>query len=103
MKLSHRLLVGALVLCIYFGSISARLSRELFSRQALEYHNKYRALHRVPPLVLNYELSLIAQKHADRLAKERKLIESKATFNSFPLGENLASSYGGIGFPFSGN
>ena len=60
-----------------------------FEQEALDGHNKYRALHGVPPLTLSAELCQVAQKWADHLAQEGKFEHSDCDY-----GENLAVGYG---------
>ena len=42
-----------------------------FEQEALEAHNRYRALHGAPKMTLNRELCNMAQKWADHLAAEK--------------------------------
>ena len=64
-----------------------------FAMDALVTQNKYRALHNVPPLAFNENLSKIAQQWADSLGKTQKLEHSPLNWRKYknvPLGENLA-------------
>jgi uncharacterized protein YkwD len=67
--------------------------------EALEAHNKYRAYHNARPLVINNEISKIAQEVANHCAKMKKLEHSHRQFwddynlRYRQLGENLYSSY----------
>ena len=76
-----------------------RLNMQRFMQEALDSHNKYRALHNARPLVLNNEISKIAQGVADNLAKIKKLEHSYCKYwddynkRYRQLGENLYSSY----------
>ena len=70
-----------------------RLNMKRFMREALESHNKYRALHNAEPLTINPEISKIAQEVADNLAKMKRLEHSHRRYNNRQLGENLYSSY----------
>lgn len=47
-----------------------------FENEALEVHNEYRREHGVPPLVLNKDITKIAQKWADELAKKDSMAYS---------------------------
>lgn len=72
---------------------------ELFKKQALKRHNKYRAWHGVGPLQINETLNRMAQVVAENLKYKDKLEHSNTVLpNGEPLGENLASSTG----PLSG-
>ena len=48
-----------------------------FEQEALEAHNRYRALHGAPKMTLNREICNIAQKWADHLAAEKVLKHTK--------------------------
>ncbi len=58
----------------------------VFQRSALETHNKYRRLHRVPALRMNYGMSVLAEQYAKKIAQLGKL-EHSGTED----GENIAS------------
>ncbi|CAF0795279.1 unnamed protein product [Rotaria sordida] len=59
-----------------------------FQNEALDIHNVLRARHCVPPLVLDEEINIRAQKYADQLASTNsKLIHSTDRGDQF--GENL--------------
>lgn len=76
---------------------AAQLTQATFGMEALISHNKYRTLHNVPPLEYNENLSKIAQKWADNLAKTQQMQHSPENwrrYNGVPLGENLAYLYG---------
>ena len=60
-----------------------------FLEEALFAHNELRARHNVPPLFLNPNLSILAQNHADNLAKEKKLVFSNNKLKDEKIGENL--------------
>ncbi len=64
-----------------------------FINEALEQHNDCRRRHAVEPLVHNPELSKIAQKYANYLAKIEQLKHSSNKYADQKLGENLAFSY----------
>jgi hypothetical protein len=59
-----------------------------FSFKALKAHNKYRELHGVPPLVLNTDLSQLAQIAATNSSFER----SRSRYNGVELGESFLGS-----------
>ena len=66
-----------------------------FCIEALESHNKYRKIHKVPPLTLNKDICNIAENYAKTLAlKLRCLQHSENTYNDEELGENLYCCYG---------
>ena len=67
--------------------------RTKFIQEALYAHNRYRARHGCPPLVLSKELSNSAQLYAKYLAREGSLVHSGFKYKGESLGENLAFSY----------
>ena len=56
-----------------------------YQQQVLDSHNKYRARHCVPPLVLNDDLSRTAQNVSEKLAREDKFEHSHTP----DVGENI--------------
>ena len=79
--------------------MSNKLDLKIMQELELKQHNYLRSLHGVPPLKLNQELNEIAQKYAEKLAKQRALNYSK---DSDPylkgkkeewVGENLNASF----------
>lgn len=60
-----------------------------FSQSALRAHNKYRAKHHVSSLRINNDLTKIAQKYADYLARNDIFEHSDNEYKGDPLGENL--------------
>ena len=74
-----------------------------FEDEALNAHNKYRAMHGAPPLTLNKDLCTMSKKWADHLAKTGKFEHSPSNMSKYkgaPVGENLA---GGSGMNMTGN
>ena len=66
-----------------------------FCLEALEYHNKYRKLHHVPPLKLNKEICLISENYAKTLATKLKCLQhSENIYKDEELGENLYCCFG---------
>lgn len=57
---------------------------ESFQQEFLKAHNNYREKHKAPPMTLNNELSVSAQKWADYLLSKRTLVHS-----STDDGENI--------------
>ena len=57
--------------------MSNKLDLKKMQELELKQHNYLRSLHGVPPLKLNQELNEIAQKYAEKLAKQRALNYSK--------------------------
>jgi hypothetical protein len=64
----------------------APLDVTAFREAILAQHNRYRALHGVPPLVLSPPLHATAQHHAAQLARTNRLVHS----HQLQVGENLA-------------
>ena len=69
-----------------------------FNQEALEAHNRLRALHGAAPLKLNANLVRVAQNHAKHLARtngNKATLESSGntTEDGDYLGENLSVSY----------
>ncbi|XP_078365267.1 uncharacterized protein LOC144649614 [Oculina patagonica] len=73
---------------------------DYFQREALAAHNKYRAIHRAPPLVLSQQLSREAQHFANQLAKLGVARhEVNANLRREEEGDNVArgcSEWGGL-------
>ena len=89
----HRaLLIGAILSMIAFGHINARAADRLdlaaFRAGALQQHNRYRAKHGAPPLVLSMQLNEVAQQHAEQLARTNQFLHS----GQEDYGENLYAS-----------
>ena len=64
-----------------------------FAKEALEAHNQYRQHHNIPPLELNKDLTEMAQRWADHMAKQDRLSHTKPDqrmFKGEPTGENIA-------------
>ena len=68
---------------------------EEFANEALIAHNIYREKHHVPPVTLNREICLLAQKHANIMALNEDFLHSHNTYKGEELAENL--------FMFTGN
>ena len=68
---------------------------EEFANEALIAHNIYREKHHVPPVTLNREICLLAQKHANIMALNEDFLHSHNSYKGEELAENL--------FMFTGN
>ncbi len=68
---------------------------EEFAKEALNAHNIYREKHHVPPVTLNSEICLLAQKHANIMALNEDFLHSHNSYKGEELAENL--------FMFTGN
>ena len=70
---------------------------DAFARDALEAHNNLRAHHHAPPMTLNPEITAIAQKWADKLAKEdtglRHTKPDQRMYRGEAMGENIAMKF----------
>ena len=64
-------------------------STTTFLEEALFAHNELRLKHNAPPLILNPNLSILAQAHAETLAKEKKMVFSNNKLKNEKIGENL--------------
>ena len=79
--------------------MSNKLDLKKMQELELKQHNYLRSLHGVPPLKLNEELNQIAQKYAEKLAKQRALNHSKDSDRYLKgkkgewVGENLFASF----------
>jgi uncharacterized protein YkwD len=86
------ILLGVILSLITFTNIDARAAGGLdlaaFRAAALEQHNRYRARHGVPPLVLSTQLNDAAQHYAEQLARTHRLVHS----GNEHYGENLFAS-----------
>jgi uncharacterized protein YkwD len=86
------ILLGVILSLITFTNIDARapggLDLAAFRAAALEQHNRYRAKHGVPPLVLSTQLNDAAQQYAEQLARTQRLVHS----GNKHYGENLFAS-----------
>ena len=61
----------------------------------LEWHNKYRKMHHVPPLKLNKDICTISENYAKTLATKLKSLQhSDNEYKGKELGENLYRSFG---------
>lgn len=73
---------------------------DFFKREALDAHNRYRAIHKAPPLKLDPQMSLEAERFAKNLAKlGGARHEIKANLRRDGEGENVArgcSEWGGL-------
>ena len=73
---------------------------DYFQREALEAHNRYRMIHGAPPLKLDPQLSLEAEKFAKHLAKLGSARHDiKSSLRKQGEGENVArgcSEWGGL-------
>lgn len=73
---------------------------DYFKREALEAHNRYRMIHGAPPLKLDPQLSLEAEKFAKHLAKlGGARHDVKSSLRKQGEGENVArgcSEWGGL-------
>ena len=67
------------------ASQPAPLDVAAFRATVLQQHNRYRATHGVAPLVLSPELNVMAQRHAERLARTQQMVHS----GNPQVGENL--------------
>ena len=66
-----------------------------FCIDMLEWHNKYRKMHHVPPLKLNKEICIISENYAKILATQKNCLEhSDNEYKGKELGENVYCSYG---------
>ena len=66
-----------------------------FEEDALEAHNKYRAMHGAPPLTLNRDLCDMSREWAEQNAINGTFEHSSdVTYKGAPVGENLAGGYG---------
>ena len=67
-----------------------------FLDEALNAHNDYRKNHKSKPLILNVDLSKLAQEYANKLARDKpespELPSSSIIFKGQALGENLLKS-----------
>ena len=63
---------------------------ETFINEALKAHNEYRKKHFAPSLKHNPDLSAIAQKWAETVASQNKLLASGNKFGGVHLGENVS-------------
>ena len=61
-----------------------------FETSALEEHNRLRSLHGAPPLILDYELSRMAQYWSKTQARSNKMMHGDSNWNGMIFGENLA-------------
>ena len=57
----------------------------------LEQINKYRKRHNANPLNINIDISIIAQKHSDKIARENFIELSYNKYNNTELGEIIFS------------
>jgi uncharacterized protein YkwD len=68
---------------------NVEFTSEEFANDALKAHNIYREKHHVPPVKLNKEICLLAQKHANMMAINEEFIHSHNTYKDEELAENL--------------
>lgn len=76
-----------------------------FEEDALNAHNQLRKKHGAQELVLNKEISAVAQKWAEQVAKSGKFGHSKREdrkYKSNVMGENMAMKYTSSGDDFTG-
>jgi uncharacterized protein YkwD len=71
----------------YAASHPAPLDVAAFRATVLQQHNRYRATHEVPPLVLSPALNAMAQQHAEQLARTNRAVHS----GNPQVGENLST------------
>jgi hypothetical protein len=79
------LLLSQLDQTIQFTQTATQLE---FSLTALKEHNKYRKLHGVPPLILNTDLSQMAQETAEKSSFQ----PSHKQYRGLELGESFLGS-----------
>lgn len=68
-----------------------KLNKDASQKELLEEHNKQRESKKIKPLVIDHDLCLYAQKHAEKMAKNNSLNHSQ--ISSLPrnfVGENIA-------------
>ena len=66
-----------------------------FCLDMLDWHNKYRKMHHVPPLKLSKDICTISENYAKTLATKLKCLQhSDNEYKGKELGENLYGSYG---------
>lgn len=65
------------------------VTQDRFIQEALEAHNRYRALHGAPPVEHESRLSGLAKEWAEQLAQKGSLSYRNTTFKNQELGENI--------------
>lgn len=81
------------------------MADEKFINNCLKQHNKYRSDHEVDPLKHNKDISVIAQKWADEIAKQNNFTTAppgKRTYKDHVMGENMAMHWQSNGEDFTG-
>ena len=79
------------------------MSDKKFAEQCLKTHNEYRKRHGVPSLKLNKDISAIAQRWADQIARTNTFSHSKdRDYKGNKMGENIAMKYTSSGDEFTG-
>ncbi|XP_052831402.1 uncharacterized protein LOC106867642 isoform X1 [Octopus bimaculoides] len=84
-----------------FQSVAQTLA--MFSKDCLETHNKYRHQHNSPPLHLSEQLSKMAQKWAESVAKESYISYSSQLYRGQQIGQNIVFRWTKQGAAFSGS
>ncbi|CAI9738089.1 wall PRY3-like isoform X2 [Octopus vulgaris] len=84
-----------------FQSVTQTLA--MFSKDCLETHNKYRHQHHSPPLQLSEQLSKLAQKWAESIAKESYISYSSQLYKGQQIGQNIVFRWTKQGTGFSGS
>lgn len=69
--------------------MSRAITQSRFFNEALEAHNRYRALHGCPPVELDEKLNQMAAEWAENLAANDKLYYRDTEYKKEPLGENI--------------
>lgn len=77
-------------------------SMKEFTEDCVKAHNKKRAKHGAGPLKHNKELSALAQKWADHLAKTNTFQHSNDSYKGNQLGENIATKWSSTGDDYTG-
>lgn len=81
------------------------MADEKFNNNSLKEHNKYRSDHGANPLTHNKEISTIAQKWADEIAKQNNFSNAppeKRTYKNEVMGVNMAMHWQSNGEDFTG-
>ena len=76
-----------------------------FLQEAVEAHNKYRAIHGVAPLKINPEMCIIAKAWVENIALRNKMEHSQAqdrVYRGQTLGENIAMKFDSRGGEITG-
>ncbi len=74
-----------------------------FAEDALKAHNEYRSRHQAPPLKHNKDISIIAQRWADNMARTGTFQHSNdRNYRGDKLGENIAMKWTSGGGDYNG-